>query len=66
MSGFIGINEAITITWMIPATPMAVSITVHVFSVSFSVNPLIRCTTQNPLSFIHESGKAPKPIARQK
>jgi len=49
-----------------PTTPMSVSSFVQVCSVSFSVNPLIRCTTQKPLSFIHESGNAPKPITRQK
>ncbi len=44
---------------------MAVNITLQVLSVSFSVNPLNLCTTQNPLSFIHESVIDPKPIAKK-
>jgi hypothetical protein len=39
-----------------------VSITLKDFSVSFSVRPLNRDTTQKPLSFIQDEEKAAKPI----
>ena len=40
----------------------AVSCTLQVRSVSFSVMPLRRLTTQKPLSFIHDMNIAPKPM----
>jgi len=46
-----------------PITESAVSWTLQVRSVSFSVMPLRRFTTQKPLSFIQERNIAPKPIA---
>ena len=48
-----------------PNTAIAISNTLQVLSVSFSVKPLSRCTTQKPLSFIHDNVMEPKPIARK-
>ena len=49
-----------------PMTESAVSWSVQVRRVSFSVMPLRRDTTQNPLSFIQEQNMAPKPMAVNK
>jgi hypothetical protein len=38
--------------------------TLNDFSVSLSVKPLNRDTTQKPLSFIHEAENAANPIAK--
>jgi hypothetical protein len=45
-----------------PTAETMVSITLKDFSVSFSVRPLNRDTTQKPLSFIQDEEKAAKPI----
>jgi hypothetical protein len=46
-----------------PTILFTVTTTDQVFSVSFSVKPLNLPTTQKPLSFIHDTNMAPKPIA---
>ena len=46
-----------------PTTPMRAIIGVTYLSVSTSVIPLIRPTTQNPLSFIQATAFDPQPMA---
>ncbi len=48
-----------------PTSETSVSSTENDFRVSCSVIPLSRETTQNPLSFIHETAKAAKPMLRK-
>ena len=47
-----------------PPMPTIAAVTVQVLKVSRSVNPLMRPTTQKPLSFIQEMTSDPPPVAR--
>ena len=59
-----GINFDATSVTTNPSADTRVSITLNDFSVSFSVKPLNRDTTQKPLSFIQDAEKAANPIAK--
>ena len=59
-----GINFDATSVTTNPSADTRVSITLNDFSVSFSVKPLNRDTTQKPLSFIQEAENAANPIAK--
>ena len=61
----IGSNFANTRQTSNPTTLLIDTTIVQLFNVSFSVKPLSLPTTQKPLSFIHESIIAPKPIDKK-
>ena len=61
-----GKRVASTSTWRIPNIPTAAATAVHVRKVSPSLNPDIRPTTQNPLSFIQEAAIEPNPTAAKR